>query len=285
MSDNRATQRIVDACVGMGRYQPHQLLTWMVADVLAGFGVRCTEKAPADLGDWLLNASGEYARAVAARPFEDVLGEVYQSLASRGHRGGLGQFFTPNAVAEFMARLATPTDLPAPKEDRFLRMCEPACGSGALILAFIRGVVESKGAAALRRWSITAIDLDHLCANVCATQVLANLCLGRLDLGELVVYHGNALGTHENLQVVMHATTRDQTPDVVLPALHPSRLHALRQAAASVAKETDEGCGARSTAAQEQREAKERPRTVVREGTRGTTDHSKDEDQIDLFAD
>ena len=38
MSDNRATQRIVDACVGMmGRYQPHQLLTWMVADVLAGF--------------------------------------------------------------------------------------------------------------------------------------------------------------------------------------------------------------------------------------------------------
>lgn len=285
MSDNRATQRIVDACVGMGRYQPHQLLTWMVADVLAGFGVRCAEKAPADLRAWLLDASGEYARAVAARPFEDVLGEVYQSLASRGHRGGLGQFFTPSPVAEFMARLATPSDLPDTNPDRFLRMCEPACGSGALILAFMRGVVESKGAAALRRWSITAIDLDHLCANVCATQLLANLCLGRLNLGELVVYRGNALGAPEDLQVVMHATTRDQTPDVVLPALHPSRLHALRQAVGSVGKKTDEGCRARSPAEQEPRQAKERARTVVRAGPSATVEQSKDDDQIDLFAD
>lgn len=179
MSDNRATQRIVDACVGMGRYQPHQLLTWMVADVLAGFGVRCTEKAPADLGDWLLNASGEYARAVAARPFEDVLGEVYQSLASRGHRGGLGQFFTPNAVAEFMARLATPTDLPDPREDRFLRMCEPACGSGALILAFIRGVVESKGAAARRRCAAgrSPPSTWTTCARMCAPHRCWRTCV------------------------------------------------------------------------------------------------------------
>jgi len=284
MSDKRATQRIVDACVGMGRYQPHELLTWMVADVLAGFGVRCGETPPADLRAWLLDASGEYARAVAARPFEDVLGEVYQSLASRGHRGGLGQFFTPSPVAEFMARLVTPTDLPDRHPDRLLRMCEPACGSGALILAFMRGVVESKGADSLRRWSITAIDLDHLCAKVCATQMLANLCLGRLDLGELVIYRGNALGATENLQVVVHATSRDQTPDVVLPALHPSRLHALRQAAASVGKETDEGCGARGTAAQEPMQAKERARTVGSAAPTATVDQSKDESQIDLFA-
>lgn len=285
MSYSRSTQRIVDACVGMGRYQPHQLLSWMVADVLAGFGVRCAEKGPADLHEWLLAASGEYARAVAARPFEDVLGEVYQSLASRGHRGGLGRFFTPNPVAEFMARLATPTDLPDQNPDRFLRMCEPACGSGALILAFMRGVVESKGAAALRRWSITAIDLDQLCANVCATQLLANLCFGRLDLGELVVYRGNALGALEDLKVVMHATTRDQTPEVVLPALHPSRLHALREAVASVSNATDEGKRARSNAGKEPMRAGARAQATVRAAPSATVDRSKDEEQIDLFAD
>ena len=119
---------------------------------------------------------------------------------------------------------------------------------------------------------------------MCATQLLANLCLGRLDLGELIVYRGNALGAPENLEVVMHATTRDQTPDVVLPALHPSRLHALRQAAASVAKEPDEWCGARGTAAQEPMQAKERARTVGSAAPTATVDQSKDESQIDLFA-
>lgn len=229
------TQKIVTACVGIGRHQPHQLLAWLVADVLAGFGVQCEAAAPADMHAWLADVSGQYARAVAARPFGDVLGEVYQSLASRGHCGHMGQFFTPSAIAELMNRMLAPFALPDSQPGRFLRMCEPACGSGAQVLAFLRTVMEAKGGGALRHWSLTAIDLDHLCANICAAQVLANLCIGRLELGELVVYRGNALGRVEDLGVVVHATTRDQTPDVVLPALHPSRLHALRRAAGPAA--------------------------------------------------
>jgi len=63
---------------------------------------------------------------------------------------------------------------------------------------------------------------------MCAAQVLANLFLQRLELGELVVYRGNALGPTSGLSVVIHTTVADLTPDLVLPALHPSRVAALR---------------------------------------------------------
>lgn len=280
MNGMKATQRIVDACVGMGRHQPHQLLAWLVADVLAGFGLRRADAAPPDMRQWLADASGEYARAVAGRPFEDVLGEVYQTLASRGHRGHLGQFFTPSAITEFMNRMIAPASLSEPEPGRLLRMCEPACGSGAQVLAFLRTIVEAKGGAALRHWSITAIDLDHLCADMCATQVLANVCMGQVDLGELLVYRGNALGRHEDLGVVVHATTRNQTPDVVLPALHPSRLHALRRVVGVAAPEEADQQGGSAPG-----QATTAPRVPERQVRHEPTASAVESPQVDLFAD
>ena len=113
-----------------------------------------------------------------------------------------------------------------------LRMCEPSCGSGALVLAFMQQVVERDGSKGLRAWSITGIDLDPLCTQICAVQVLSNLYVQQLELGELVIYRGNALGRAEDLGVVVHTTVRDLTPDFVVPAMHPSRLAALRAAVA-----------------------------------------------------
>lgn len=241
------TQRIADACMGDGRHAPHQLLIWLVADVLAGFGVRCNDTAPLAMRDWLRDVSGLYARAVERRPFDDLLGEVYQSLSSRGHRGHLGQFFTPGPVCTMMNMMlnvgAGPVPIPDAEDGRLMRMMEPACGSGAQVLAFMRTVVDTRGQGALKRWSITAIDLDHLCANMCATQVLANLCMGQIELGELLVYRGDALDDIEKLDVVVHTTTRDLTPDLVLPARHPSRLYAVRKELGPTQRESDQEGG------------------------------------------
>ena len=236
MSLDRWTKTIHDACIRMGKYQPHELLGWLVGDVLAGFGVRQAETPPDDLTGWLREVSGQYARAVADNLFGDVLGGVYQMLGSRGHRKGLGQFFTPGPIAQFMAALVAPAKQEQPRQPgQLLRMCEPACGRGALMLAFMQAIVERDGSDALCGWSMTGIDLDHLCARMCAAQVLATLLLHRLSVGELVVYRGNALGSREQLGVLVHTTVADLMPDVVLPAMHPSRIEALRSAARSQA--------------------------------------------------
>lgn len=234
MELEKSVRTLFDACVRMNRHHPPELLRWFVADVLAGFGVDSGEDAPEQLAGWLREQSGEYARLVERHPFEDVLGTLYQMLGSHGHRAHLGQFFTPQPVADFMAALVDPAALPDASDPRLrgrlLRMCEPACGSGALVLGFLRRLLEARGREGPRRWSITAVDLDPLCARMCAVQVLANAFVGQIELGEVVVYSGNALEPWECLTVVVHASSRDLRPDVVLPALHPSRLEALRQA-------------------------------------------------------
>jgi len=224
---DRALQQLVDACLRVGKYPPGELLRWLVDDVLADFGLPKEAPAPDDVRDWLRSSAGVYADLVARFPFVDVLGHVYQSIGSRGHRGALGQFFTPPSVSTLIGSMLVGA-AERPADGRLLRACEPACGSGALVLAFMQAQTDARGPSALRSWSITAIDLDVLCARMCAAQVLANLLLQRLELGELVVYRGNALGARSGLSVVIHTTVADLTPDLVLPALHPSRVAALR---------------------------------------------------------
>lgn len=238
LEHDAAASALVEACCRVGKYQPHDMLRWLVDDILGSMGLPVRDPAPADTHGWLRTHSGHYADLVARFPFQDVLGFVYQELASRGHRKALGQFFTPGSVAELLAALAAPA-LDKLPNDRLLRACEPACGNGAMILAFIATQLRLHGREALKRWSISAIDLDPTCARICAAQVLSNLCLQRLDLGELVVYRGNALGRWEKLDVVVHATVRDLTADTVLPAMHPSRLSALRDASGRRQQEPD----------------------------------------------
>lgn len=216
---DRALQGLVDACLRVGKYQPGELLRWLVNGVLADFGLPKEAPAPDDVRDWLRAAAGAYADLVARFPFVDVLGHVYQSIGSRGHRGALGQFFTPPSVSTLIV-LVGAADRPA--DGRLLRACEPACGSGALVLAFMQAQTDARGPGALRSWSITAIDLDVLCARMCAAQVLANLLLHRLELGELVVYRGNALGPRSGLSVVIHTTVADLTPSVAGTSPEPS---------------------------------------------------------------
>lgn len=270
---DRALQGLVDACLRVGKYQPQELLRWLVDDVLADFGLPPEMPAPDDVHDWLRSSAGVYADLVARFPFVDVLGHVYQSIGSRGHRGALGQFFTPPSVSALIgAMLASGAE--RPPDGRLLRACEPACGSGALVLVFMQAQTDARGSSALRSWSITAIDLDVLCARMCAAQVLANLLLHRIELGELVVYRGNALGPRSGLSVVIHTTVADLRPDLVLPALHPSRVAALRAVVEA------HGDSAGRATCDEAPAGPPRTKQAFRErgAQRGTT-------EVDLFAD
>jgi hypothetical protein len=273
-SRDGALQGLIDSCLRFGKYQPQELLRWLVNDVLADFGLRPQEPAPEDAGEWLRRSAIVYADLAARFPFCDVLGHLYQSIGSRGHRGALGQFFTPSSVSALIGSVLV-GGVERPADGRLLRACDPACGSGALVLAFMQAQTQTNGPDALRHWSITAIDLDVLCARMCAAQVLSNLFLQRIELGELVVYRGNALGPPSGLSVVIHTTVADLTPDLVLPAMHPSRVAALR---AVVEAHGDAGDHATSDVALE---TTHRTKPIARE----RRDDQRDTTQVDLFAD
>jgi hypothetical protein len=58
-----------------------------------------------------------------------------------------------------------------------------------------------------------------------AVQILANLFTQHLELGELVIYRG-MLSDH--VMGYLLWTVADLTPDIVLPAMYPYRIEALR---------------------------------------------------------
>jgi type I restriction-modification system DNA methylase subunit len=61
---------------------------------------------------------------------QDILGELYMALNLGNER--TGQFFTPNSISQFMARL---NGVEPPPGQNFVRVCEPACGAGGMVLA------------------------------------------------------------------------------------------------------------------------------------------------------
>lgn len=92
-----------------------------------------------------------------------------------------------------------------PSDGGLRRVCEPASGSGALLLAWAGTIAEREGIEALRYWSFTAIDLASECARMTAVQLLANAVIQPCVFGELLVYQGNALAASSDLDVVVHA--------------------------------------------------------------------------------
>jgi type I restriction-modification system DNA methylase subunit len=146
-------------------------------------------------------------------------------LASHGNRKYLGQFFTPWPIATLMSAM-TMDDHPP---DKLIRICEPACGSGVMMLAFVNRALQQWGRDALQRLSVTCCDLDSYCARITAVQLVANCNLHNIQLAEILVLHGNSLLPWEKMDTVIHATS--PSCQDVLPAQAPARLQALADAA------------------------------------------------------
>jgi type I restriction-modification system DNA methylase subunit len=99
----------------------------------------------------------------------DILGSFYELHLSRK---GAQQFFTPWTVCEFMARIQYGED--AGNAEHPLRVIDPCCGSGRMLLA---------GAKVLGpRHHYYAIDIDHTCVKMAAI----NLFLSGVFHGEVM---------------------------------------------------------------------------------------------------
>lgn len=92
---------------------------------------------------------------------KDVLGYLY----TKGHyyKKSLGQFFTPDHIALFMARIAGSDYKNLLEKREFISINEPTCGSGVMVLAFCQMMLEDKIDYS-NRLLVNAWDIDETCA-------------------------------------------------------------------------------------------------------------------------
>jgi len=115
-----------------------------------------------------------YVKAVEDMPFSDILGELFMRLDINSVRAG--QFFTPFPIAEFMSKVTFDSDtfMGQVQEKGCVTVCDPACGSGVMLLAFAKVVHEALGREGTGKLDLFGMDVDVRCVNMCRIQLRLN---------------------------------------------------------------------------------------------------------------
>ncbi|MBR1741051.1 MAG: N-6 DNA methylase [Lachnospiraceae bacterium] len=113
---------------------------------------------------------------------KDILGAVYSEL--RLNNEWSGQFFTPDPVCRAMAMMTGIGEKSSIEENELTTVCEPTCGSGALLIASI-WAMRQKGKLP-ENMVFMAQDIDIRCVWMAYIQC----CLYRIPA---VIKHGNSL--------------------------------------------------------------------------------------------
>ncbi len=185
---------------------------WLLDDCLAVFGRRIEAVPPEKARERISELAGLYAEEVIrAEPFDDVLGGIYMEISSRFKCKSMGQYFTPEPIARMMAEISFSID----DTKHLTSVCDPACGAGVMLLSCAKVALQRGNP--LSKVGFYAVDLDGVCARMSALQLMANAFINRLDLGEVLVYHGNALGDCEAWVPVVHATHKGLPESEILP--------------------------------------------------------------------
>jgi len=121
---------------------------------------------------------------------DDVLGRTFHDLEL--HNKYAGQFFTPYDVCRMMAKmtLSDREDIEARIAERgFVTACEPAVGSGAMVIALAQEMKEVS-INYQQNLHVTAVDVDPKCVH------MAYLQMSLLHIPAVIV-HGNSLSLEE----------------------------------------------------------------------------------------
>jgi len=107
--------------------------------------------------DIFAEALGALVLEMESRPFADILGGYYLEfgLSTKGQQW-TGEFHTPKPVCDLIAKI-TLGDLESLPAEGPITLCEPACGSGAMILSLAQACPSE----ARRRLRVTAIDINR----------------------------------------------------------------------------------------------------------------------------
>lgn len=91
------------------------------------------------------------------RDMRDVLGEVY--MATGLGNKNTGQFFTPFHLSYLTARVSLEKQLHHLKENDQIKLSEPSCGGGGMIIAAAK-ILKENGVNYQRKMKVVAQDLD-----------------------------------------------------------------------------------------------------------------------------
>ncbi len=117
---------------------------------------------------------------------EDILGPVFHELEL--HNKYTGQFFSPQPICNAIAQMSVGREQPDNDKD-YIRVLEPACGSGAMVLA-AAGALQQRDDNYQQGMIAVCVDIDFKC--VCMTYI--QLALHGIPA---VVIHGNTLSAEE----------------------------------------------------------------------------------------
>lgn len=126
---------------------------------------------------------GQVVMALEEKP-RDVLGALFGELELANK--WVGQFFTPQDLADMMARMVLDQDVEQIVKDRgFITLQEPAVGGGAMVIAACNALKE-RGINYQQQCHVTAIDVDDRAVHMAYVQ------LSLLGVPAVIV-HGNTL--------------------------------------------------------------------------------------------
>jgi methylase of polypeptide subunit release factors len=115
-----------------------------------------------------------YLLAVEELPFRDILGTLFMRLDIKSVQAG--QYFSPWPIAEMMARMTFDRDsfLETVRARGAVSVCDPACGSGVMLLAFAKVVHDCFGREGTDKLRLYGMDIDVRCVNMCRIQLRMN---------------------------------------------------------------------------------------------------------------
>ncbi len=125
----------------------------------------------------------------------DILGGLYMELELGNTNNG--QFFTPPDISLLLAKLSYGDELENLKRP-FITLSEPACGSGGMVLAFVKTMLGYKHNPAEKLW-VQCIDIDRVAGFMCYLQlslwhVPAEVIIGNTLSMEFLLYTSSLLG-------------------------------------------------------------------------------------------
>lgn len=140
----------------------------------------------------------EVVEALEAEP-GDVLGAVYAELEQNSK--DRGQFFTPYPICQLMAQVTLGSRESAAEiiqRNGFIRTMEPACGSGAMVIALAEAM-RAEDINYQRHLHVTAVDIDLRAIHMAYIQfTLMHI--------PAILIHGNSLSleTHDRWYTPAH---------------------------------------------------------------------------------
>lgn len=135
---------------------------------------QCLDRYSREQGEEFGRLFGLYVNAVEAEPFRDILGRLFMRLDVNSAQAG--QFFTPWNIAEMMARMQFDRNdfERTVTEKGVVTVCDPAVGSGVMLLAFAKVVHDELGRNGTNKLRLYGTDIDPRCVNMCRIQLRLN---------------------------------------------------------------------------------------------------------------